>query len=101
MSGINIDIGKLAEPVTKLIEKVADAAGAIFEPFQMKRIAKAKHIIEKMEFIHQLKLNDLQKRAAQRFIHTETLLQNNIENIVAQSIPFLNRDSKPEEIQKD
>lgn len=42
MSGNSlIDLGKLAEPATKLIEKVSDAVGGIAKPWQIKRVASA------------------------------------------------------------
>lgn len=35
-----IDIGKLSEPATKLIEKAAEGMGGFFAPWQTKRMAK-------------------------------------------------------------
>jgi hypothetical protein len=38
---INIDLGNFSKPATVLIEKISDAVGGCFRPFQIKRIAKA------------------------------------------------------------
>jgi hypothetical protein len=36
-----INIGELAKPATVLIEKISDAVGEIYKPYQAKRVAKA------------------------------------------------------------
>jgi hypothetical protein len=36
-----VNFGDLAKPADTLIKKVSDAVGGIFQPFQIKRIAKA------------------------------------------------------------
>ena len=36
-----VNLGDLSKPATVLIEKISDAIGGIFKPYQIKRIAKA------------------------------------------------------------
>ena len=36
-----INLGGLSKPATVLIEKISDAVGGVFKPYQIKRIAKA------------------------------------------------------------
>lgn len=36
-----INLGKLSKPATVLIEKISDAVGGIFKPYQIVRVAKA------------------------------------------------------------
>ena len=50
MSGNSvINLGELSKPATVLIEKIADAVGGIFKPYQIKRLAKAE---AEAELIH-------------------------------------------------
>jgi hypothetical protein len=39
--GSLINLGELSKPATVLIEKIAEATGGIFRPFQIRRIAQA------------------------------------------------------------
>ena len=42
-----IKAGDLSKPANTLIEKIADAVGGYFKPFQIKRVAKAEAEAEK------------------------------------------------------
>ncbi len=89
---VNVDLGRLAKPATVLVERVSDAVGGIAKPWQLRRVANAEADI---------KITDLQQRAARRFIEEETKNQINIESITRQTIPDLNEDSQPEKIEED
>ena len=41
MDGSLVDVGKLAEPATRLVEKISDAIGVLYRPRQIKQDAKA------------------------------------------------------------
>jgi len=49
MGGSLIDVGGLAEPATRLIDRIADAVGWTLEPRQIRRIATAEADADKME----------------------------------------------------
>jgi len=96
-----INLGDISKPATVLIEKISDAIGGYCKPFQMRRIAKAESDVEIIKFKSQLELEDLQKRALNRFINEESRKQENMEEITQKALPYLGDDAKPENIQDD
>jgi Protein of unknown function (DUF2806) len=96
-----LNIGDLAQPVTTLIEKIADATGVIFEPWKIKRNAKAEAEANLIKAKSNLEISDLQRRGLQRFVQEEGKKQENIENIMEKTIPLLEEGSKPNEINDD
>jgi hypothetical protein len=84
MSGDNnniINLGDLSKPATVLIEKISDATGGIFKPWQIKRVAKAEAEADEIKAVSKLEITHLQHRALQRFIYEEAKKQKNIEDI--------------------
>ena len=63
-----VNIGELSKPATVLIEKVSDAVGGIFKPWQIRRVAQAEAEAEQIKATSQIEINDLQRRALQRFV---------------------------------
>ena len=98
---VNVDVGKLAKPATALIEKVSDAVGGIARPSQIRRVASAEADAKVILAEADIKITELQQRAARRFIEEETKNQTNIERITHQAIPHLNEDSEPDKIEDD
>ena len=103
MSGDNsiINLGELSRPATVLIEKISEAVGGIFRPFQIKRVAKAEAEGQKIRALAELEISDIQQRGLARLIHEEGRKQENIERITAQSFQDLREDAKPENIPPD
>jgi hypothetical protein len=81
MSLINVDFSGLSEPATKLIEKVSDAIGVLYEPRQIKKIAEAKSEARKIELKTTLELTELEERAFKRTMRSEVRKQHNIDSI--------------------
>ena len=96
-----INLGDLSRPATVLIEKISDAIGGIFKPYQIKRIAKAEAEAEKIRALANIEIKELQQRALVRFVAEETKKQANIESITAKAINGLKADAKPEDIEDD
>lgn len=96
-----IDIGKLSEPATKLIEKIADAVEGACRPWQIRRLAHAEADAAEITAISQINLSELQRRAAYRFIAEETKKQINMETITAKALPGLEPDAKPQDMEDD
>ncbi|HND48834.1 MAG TPA: DUF2806 domain-containing protein [Anaerolineales bacterium] len=84
-----LDIGKLSEPATKLIQVVADAVGVIYEPTRIKRKAKADAEAEIIKTKAKLQSDTLKLRAKKRKQTNELKQQKNIESIIEKSIPQL------------
>lgn len=96
-----INIGELSKPATVLIEKIADAVGGIFEPYQIKRIARAEAEAGLIQAQGQIEVSDLQRRAVQRFVAEEAKKQQNMESIASKALPQLGDSSKPQDVNDD
>lgn len=96
-----INLGDLSKPATVLVEKVSNAVGLIYEPYHMKRKARAEIEINKMHAIARMELTELEQRAIERLIHQEARKQDNIEQITAQAAQSLNADAKVESLDED
>jgi hypothetical protein len=73
-----INIGELSRPATVLIEKISDAVGGVFKPYQLVRVAKAEAQAERVRAETQIEISDLQRRAFHRFLEEEGKKQKNI-----------------------
>lgn len=96
-----VNFGKLAEPAKVLIEKISDAVGGVFKPYQIKRVAEAEAEARKIEAVSKIEITELQQRAFNRFLIEEASKQNNIENITRKALPDIGQVAKPQDIEKD
>ena len=85
-----INIGELSRPATMLVEKISDAVGGIFKPYQIVRVAKAEAQADRVS--SQIEISDLQRRAFHRFLEEEAKKQTNIEDITQKALPLLNEN---------
>ena len=99
--GSLINLGDLSKPATMLIEKVSAAVGAIYAPHHVKRMARAEVDSEKIKAIGKIELNEIERRAVERFVHQEARKQTNIEQITAQAAASLPSDAKVENLEED
>lgn len=96
-----INLGDLSKPANTLIEKISEAIGGVFKPWQTRRVAKAEADAEQIKALSKIETSQLEQRALQRFVYEEAKKQNNIESITGQSLPQLNEGAKPEQIEDD
>ena len=96
-----INMGELSKPATVLIEKISEAVGGLFKPYQIVRVAKAEAEAERVRAESQIQISDLQRRAFYRFLEEEAKKQKNIEEITRQALPQLDDKSKPEQLEDD
>jgi hypothetical protein len=96
-----INLGGLAEPAKVLIEKVSNAVGGVFKPYQIKRVAKAEAEAEMIKANTQIEISELQQRALNRFLLEEATKQENIESITKKAIPQLKESADPAKIERD
>jgi hypothetical protein len=101
ISGGLVSLEGLTKPATVLIEKISDAIGALHRPRQIVREAHAEAEVEKIKALAQIEITEIQRRGMGRFIEQQGKQQENFENIVAQALPDLEGDAKPEEIDND
>ncbi len=96
-----INLGNLAEPAKVLVEKISDAVGGIFKPYQIRRIAQAQAEADKIQAVSKIEITELQQRALSRFLLEEASKQNNIENITRKALPAINATAQPQDIEND
>ncbi|MBI5302273.1 MAG: DUF2806 domain-containing protein [Chloroflexi bacterium] len=96
-----INIGEISKPATVLIEKISDAVGGIFRPYQIRRVAEAEAHAEKIKVASQIEITDLQRRALHRFLIEEAKKQDNIETITRKALLGVREDARPREIEDD
>jgi len=97
---IKVD-GKIVEPATVLIRKIADAIGGGFRPRQIRRIAEAEADAAVIKAKADIDIEELQQRALIRFIMEESKKQDNIESITEKALPQLTESSSPKDIEDD
>ena len=96
-----INLGKLSKPADTLIKKVSGAVGGIFEPWQIKRVAKAEAEANLIKAKSEIEITDLHRRAIHRFVEEEASRQENMEEITKKAIPQLEDKSDPNEMDDD
>ena len=103
MSGENpiAKLGDLTKPATVLIEKISDAVGGVFKPYQIVRVAKADAEAGRIQAESQILVTHLHRRAMHRFLEEEAKKQSNIEAITQNALPLLEDKSTPQNVADD
>lgn len=96
-----VNLGKLSRPADTLIKKVSSAVGGIFEPWQIKRVAKAEAEASLITAKAEIEITDLHHRAMHRFVEEEANRQENMEAITEKAIPQLEDVSDPSQMEDD
>ncbi len=96
-----INIGDISKPATVLIEKISEAVGGYFKPYQIRRVAKAEAEAEIIKAQAHIEVTDLQRRSLIRFVAEEAKKQDNIEQITQKAIPQLEDSSAPQNMEDD
>ena len=91
----------LTKPATLLIEKISSAVGTLYEPKQIRRVAQAKADAALTLAKGDIEIDEVQRRAAQRFVDEETRKQLNMESIVKRAIPDLDTNAPAENVEID
>ena len=93
--------GDLGKPANTLIEKISDAVGGVFKPFQIIRVAHAEVEADRIRAVGQIQITDLERRAMRRLFEEEAKRQSNIESITEKALPLLEEKSAPENMEDD
>ena len=96
-----INLGELAKPATVLIEKISEAIGGIFRPWQIRRVAQAEAEAEKIGAVAQIEISEIQERALRRFFVEEANKQANMESITRKALEDVKEDARPKEVEND
>ena len=85
----------------RLIEKISDATGVLYEPTRIVRRAKVEAKAAIMRAEADVEIADIQQRAAQRFINEQILYQTNMEAIIEKAGSHISNDASPENMGND
>lgn len=96
-----VNLGDLSKPADTLIKKVSSAIGGVFEPWQIKRVAKAEAEASLIKSKTEIEITDLHRRAMHRFVEEEAQKQENMEEITKKSLPHLKEESDPSKMEDD
>lgn len=96
-----INAGGLAKPADTLIKKVSAAVGGVFEPWQIKRVARAEADAKLIAAQAEIDVTDLHRRATRRWFEEEARRQENMEEITRKAIQNLDADSNPNGMDDD
>jgi hypothetical protein len=96
-----INIGDISKPAVVLIEKISDAIGIYFEPRRIIRMARAEAEVQKIKVTAQIETTELHQRALHRILAEEAQKQRNIESITAKALPYIEEESKPQNMEND
>lgn len=96
-----INVGDLSKPANTLIEKISEAIGGIFKPYQIRRVAQAEADAERIHAVSQIQVTELQRRAVQRFMIEEAKRQHNIESITSKALPQVSDQASPNNVEDD
>jgi hypothetical protein len=96
-----VNLGELSKPATVLVEKISDAVGGIFKPYQIRRVARAEAEANKIRAAAQIEITELQHRALRRFVVEEAKKQNNMESITAKALTQLEENASPQDVEDD
>ena len=88
-----VDLSNLSKPADTLIEKLSDVIGGLYEPRQIRKIAQAKADAALIEAKPRIEITELERRAMHRFVEEEARHQQNMENIVAKTIPEIKEEA--------
>jgi hypothetical protein len=94
-------LGDLAKPATVLIEKISDAVGGVFKPWQIVRVARAEAAACQIQAESQIQVTEVHRRAMRRFLEEEAKKQLNIEAITEKALPLLEAESAPQNMADD
>lgn len=101
----DIHLDGLTKPATVLVEKICNAMGASFvglcRPYQIKRVAKAEGEAAIIKIESDIKIEDLKRRAEERWLCEEAIRQANIESITCKSFSHLDENATPQKIEDD
>ena len=85
----------------RLIEKISDATGVLYEPTRITRRAKAEAKAAIMRTEAAVEIADIERRAAQRFVNEQVQWQANMEDVIEKASSLVEDNASPEDMEND
>ena len=101
MVKLNVDLSKLSKPMEKLIDSVERGMGRFYEPWHIKRAAKAVVKAERVLTGAKEETRDLYFRAVNRSAYQEVRRQRNFDTVVQKAIDELPEEVNEEPVEED
>lgn len=106
------DLAGFSDPAKTLIEKCSAGLGALFQPAQIVRVAKAEAEAElikakssvevgKLQALGNVEITEIEERGLARLIREEGKKQEIIEAVIMQALPEVKEDAQPQNIDDD
>ena len=95
------DSGDLSKPVGTMITKVSKVVGDLYVPWQTERVALAETEAAIARAKGKNQINDLQRRALNRFVQEQGTQQANMEAIMRKAIPEVRETADAEALDED
>lgn len=95
------DLVGLSKPVDTFIKCVSNAVGKVYEPYHIRKTAKAEADAKLIATKADIEATDLQRRAIDRLVAEEAKKQENIENVMDRAIPLIEETAQPEKVDDD
>ena len=96
-----MNVGDIAKPIDTLIKKISKGAGILYEPRRIRNVAKAEAEAAMIKAESEIEVTDLHQRAVQRRLEEDAKQQKNIEDIITETEPHLNKDANPDAMDDD
>ena len=93
-----VGIGKIG---VRLIEKISDATGVVYEPTRITRRAKAEAKADIIRAEGDAEVAGIRLRTFQRFASEQMLMQENMEEIIGKASSHVTDDASPEDLSND
>ena len=98
MSADLVGLGKVG---VRLVEKISDATGVLYEPARITRRAKAEAKAAIIQAEADVEVAGIRERAAQRFVDEQIRHQANMEAIIEKASSRIQEDASPEDMADD
>lgn len=95
------DLVGLGQIGVRLIEKISDATGVIYEPTRIARRANAEAKAAIIQAETDVEVAAIRARAAERFVNEQILHQANMEAIIEKASSRIEEDASPEDMADD
>ena len=96
-----VQAGELTKPANTLVEKISTALGGLYEPHQIRRVAKAQADAALIAKQSEIAITDLERRALRRRIQEDAQHQRNMESIAGKALPQLTDGADPSTVEDD
>ena len=98
---LDLDLTGFGKVGVRLIEKISDATGVVYEPTRITRRAKAEAKAAVVRAKGEDEVTAIRERTAQRFVDEQVRYQENMETIIEKASSRITEEASPEDMSND